>query len=135
MAVVLPVALVFALAEAVAEAVVVALLVAVPVAVADAVLVAVVLSLGLALLLAGVALVLLAGLVAVAAGVALGLAVVPASFEGDGVDSANMWSQSRLAGLLEMPLGLRPPADEDSGLPVPVTPWVRAAAGGRRWLG
>ena len=122
-AVVLPVALVFALAEAVAEAVVVALLVAVPVAVADAVLVAVVLSLGLALLLAGVALVLLAGLVAVAAGVALGLAVL-ASFEGDGVELDEHVVAVALARLLEMPLGLRPPADEDSGLPVPFTPWV-----------
>ena len=113
----------FALAEAVAEPVVVALLVAVPVAVADALLVALALPLGLALLLAGVALVLLAGLLAVAAGVALGLAVL-AFFEGDGVGLGEHVVTAALARLLEMPLELRPPADDDSGLPVPLTPWV-----------
>ncbi len=126
-AVVLPVALVFALAEAVAEAVVVALLVAVPVAVADAVLVTVVLSLGLTLLLAGVTL-LLAGLVAVATAAALGLAVL-ASFEGDVELDEHVVVAVARARLLEVTLGPRPPADEDSGLAVPFTPWVPVLLG------
>ena len=74
-----------------------------------------VLSVGLALLLAGLVLVLSAGLVAVAAGVAVGLGDLLAVCEGDGegLDGhAVAVALSGLLGLLGMPLGLAPPADE-----------------------
>ena len=115
---------VFALAEAAAEAVAVAVLAGVTVGLDVGVLVAVMLSPGLALLPAGVPLVLLTGLVVVAAGVALGLAVLLAWSEGDGVVLGGHTVIVAPARALEMPLGLRPPADDNSGLPVPATPWV-----------
>ena len=96
---------------------------AVPVALAVAVLVAVVLSVGLALLLAGLALVLLlAGLVAVPAGGTLGVADLVVLFVGDDAELDGHAGTFALAALLEMLLGLTPPADEPNVLPEPAPP-------------
>jgi len=86
----------------------------------------VVLSVGLALLVAGLALVLLlAGLLAVAAGVAVGLGDLLVSCEGDGEGLDAHAVAVALVGLLGMPLGLAPPADELIGLaPNPSVPGV-----------
>jgi hypothetical protein len=129
--VLLPVALVFALADAVeavealAEAVVGAVLVGVTVGLGVVVAVlAGVVSLGLVLLV-GLAVVLLVvllvGLVALAAGVTLGLVDLVALFKGDGEEVGEHAVAFALARLLEMLLGLTPPADADGGLPGPVT--------------
>jgi len=126
-AAVLPFALVFALADAVSEAVVVAVLVglAVVLGVVVAVLVAVVLSLGLELLLAGLPLVLLlAGLVAVAAGDALGDAKLVTLLEVDGEGLGGHTVAGARTELVEMLLGVRPPADDDIGLPPPAVRWA-----------